>query len=82
MKTITMTETRFGSPDGIAVNSYLEGETYTVPAELADIFTENGWADETDAPAPALSEAERIADGLLLCSITKPCETNPARIHM
>jgi len=50
VKTITMSETRAGSPDGIQVNDYLEGETYTVPEDLADIFTANGWAEETDAP--------------------------------
>jgi hypothetical protein len=49
-KTIEMNETRLGSPNGIEVNEYLEGETYyTVPDVLADIFIENGWATETDA---------------------------------
>ncbi len=39
-----MLKTRQGSPDGIAVNTYISGETVDVPAELARVFIQQRWA--------------------------------------
>ena len=41
---IKMLETRTGSPDGIIVRSYTQGEQYELPDALAAIFIAEGWA--------------------------------------
>ncbi len=41
---IKMLSTRRGSPDGVRVLSYREGETYEVPDELGQVFLGEGWA--------------------------------------
>lgn len=83
-KTITMNENHTGSPDGITVNRYLEGETYTIPAELADIFTLNGWAVETDAPEAASEPAspyEALSDDDLAAAVlAHDPEADPAEV--
>ncbi|EKE68696.1 hypothetical protein [Oceanibaculum indicum] len=46
-KTITMTETKPGSPDGATVNTYEKGVTYEdMPDALADEFLRAKWAVE------------------------------------
>lgn len=55
---IKMLETRTGSPDGIVVRSYTQGEQYQVPDALAKIFIAEGWAKPVvsknpGVPAPA-----------------------------
>jgi hypothetical protein len=46
-KTITMTETKPGSPDGATVKTYEQGVTYEdVPDALADEFLRAKWAVE------------------------------------
>ena len=35
-----------GSPDGIEVRHYEAGKKYDLPAELADVFLAQGWAEE------------------------------------
>ena len=42
--TITMTETRAGSPNGISVMRFETGKTYTTSESLAKSFVENCWA--------------------------------------
>lgn len=41
---IKMLSTRRGSPDGVRVLSYRDGETYEVPDELGQVFLREGWA--------------------------------------
>lgn len=38
MKKVLMTKKEKGSPDGISVRWYEEGEEYDLPVELADVF--------------------------------------------
>lgn len=38
IKTVKMTKSQRGSPDGFTVINYEKGETYDLPAELADVF--------------------------------------------
>lgn len=46
---ITMTSTRFGSPDGHVVNMYNKAETYDIADTLACDFISRGWAREPHA---------------------------------
>lgn len=41
---VRMTASRSGSPDGIRVRRYREGECHELPEALARIFLEQGWA--------------------------------------
>jgi len=41
---IKMLETRMGSPDGVSVLAYTEGEQYEVPDSLGRVFIAEGWA--------------------------------------
>jgi signal peptidase I len=41
---IKMLQTVRGSPNGIDINEYKNGEIYNLPKELADIFIHEGWA--------------------------------------
>lgn len=38
--------TQKGSPDGIQVVEYKEGEVYELPLSLALVFLDHGWAEE------------------------------------
>lgn len=38
-----------GSPDGIQVNEYEAGKKYDLPANLAQVFLDNNWAEEDKA---------------------------------
>ena len=49
---IKMLETRDGSPNGIKVATYTEGETYDVPGELAEIFLESQAAEPANGVTP------------------------------
>jgi len=40
---IKMLETRTGSPDGVSVRTYVKGEQYELPDELARVFVHEGW---------------------------------------
>lgn len=37
-----------GSPDGVTVNEYAEGEVYEVTADLGAVFLAEGFAEVTD----------------------------------
>jgi hypothetical protein len=65
MRRMTMTETEDGSPEGSTVRTYLDGESYDLPDELADAFERNGWAGpEGEAPKAAkASKAPKAASG-------------------
>lgn len=41
-----------GSPDGVTVNQYAEGETYEVPADLGDVLVAEGHAERVQATKP------------------------------
>jgi hypothetical protein len=43
---IRMLRTAKGSPDGIQVNEYRQGEIYEVPGRLAEIFLGENWAEK------------------------------------
>jgi len=43
---IRMLRTAKGSPDGIRVNEYKQGEVYELPRCLVDIFLSENWAEE------------------------------------
>jgi hypothetical protein len=45
---IKITQTVKGSPDGLKVNTYLEGAEYSVPAELGELLVEGGYAVNLD----------------------------------
>lgn len=51
---IAMRSTQRGSPDGINVQSFAEGQTYDVPVDLGDVFVREGWAEAVEAP-PAVA---------------------------
>lgn len=40
---VKVTKTMKGSPDGLTVNEYLEGQTYEMPFDLATVFIREGW---------------------------------------
>src|SRR5579859_7979478 len=64
---IEMLKTELGSRDGRVTERFFEGETYEVPDELADIFIDEGWAEEVDAPEPAPDEENNdVADDVAL----------------
>jgi hypothetical protein len=42
---LKMLETRQGSPDGISVATYEEGQTYDIPKDLAGVFIREDWAE-------------------------------------
>jgi hypothetical protein len=50
---IKITQTVKGSPDGLKVNTYLEGAEYSVPAELGELLVEGGYAVNLDENADA-----------------------------
>jgi len=53
MKTIRMRRFGWGSPDGLRVERFEAGRSYSVPAKLAECFRTAGYADVLgDAPAP------------------------------
>lgn len=61
-KTITMTETRPGSPDGATVKTYEKGVTYeAVPVALADDFIGAKWAVEGTGKKKAAAESPPAA---------------------
>ena len=41
---LKMLQTCLGSPDGRRVVEYLKGESYDLPADLAEAFVAQGWA--------------------------------------
>lgn len=52
-KYIRMLITQRGSPDGVTVNTYAQGEQYAVPDSLAEVFVRENWAEELKiAPPP------------------------------
>lgn len=48
---IKMLETRTGSPDGFALNTYQAGEVYDLPDLLAGYFLRRGWAVRVESLA-------------------------------
>lgn len=51
-KTIKMTETQKGSPNGREVHTYQKGEVYEIEESLAEVFLKNGWAQNFDKQIP------------------------------
>ena len=49
---LKMLKTCLGSPDGRRVVEYVKGESYDLPAELADVFVAQGWARVPGSRAP------------------------------
>jgi len=47
---LKMLQTRSGSPDGVTVNRYERGAVYEVPAALAEVFLDQGWARRAAPP--------------------------------
>jgi len=68
MITITMTETRTGSPNGINVNKYSLGKTYNLPDGLAKVFLDNKWANLY------VEEVEQEVESPMSKAIEKPPE--------
>lgn len=52
MRDMTMLETKDGSPNGAIVKTYVKGETYSLPEDLADAFESEGWAEPAKPDAP------------------------------
>lgn len=59
---LLMKETRRGSPNGVDVNRYLEGEEYDLPETLANVFIGNGWAEEVELETEEDSEEDESED--------------------
>lgn len=65
-KTVTMTKTEKGSPNGVLVREYEKGQTYDLPHELADTFIGmksakpkgRGGKKETPEQGPAVETPE------------------------
>lgn len=45
MKKVTMIVTKKGSQDGVTVQTFENGESYTISDYLADVFIHEGWAE-------------------------------------
>lgn len=45
-----------GSPDGVTVNQYAEGEIYEVSDDLGEVFVNEDLAEETDEDVAASTE--------------------------
>jgi hypothetical protein len=60
---IIMERTQDGSPDGITVLRYHQGEEYDAPDTLAHIFLGEGWAREVvpEPDTPVLEEKDLMA---------------------
>lgn len=59
---VKMLETRSAAPDGATVVRLLEGETYDLPEDLAQVYIDRGRAVAVD-PAPVAEAAEAPPDG-------------------
>lgn len=57
MKRVRMLSTQDGSPDGVTVNRYKEGQTYDVPVPLAEVMLTERWAEEAAKEPPDDTEA-------------------------
>lgn len=67
MRQITMLVSMPGSPDGARVLQYPQGESFEVgtpnmPDDLANVFVENNWAEETAPENKALNPALEYKD--------------------
>ena len=60
-KTYTMLKTVRGSRDGLAVETFVQGETYQLDADLAEQFYHQGAIDETpgDPGRPPPDQGDR-----------------------
>jgi len=60
---VRMLHTQRGSPDGVHVHVYEQGQTYDLPASLAGVFMGLQWAEAVteEQPAPA-TQPEAIAE--------------------
>lgn len=54
---IGMLTTKRGSPDGVQVKTYTEGEPYDVPDDLGAVFVREGWAEPAAEPEPETKNA-------------------------
>lgn len=65
---VRMLQTQRGSPDGVHVHVYEQGQTYDLPESLAVVFLRQQWAEEVmeEQPEPAAThpEADAEADAL------------------
>ena len=73
---VRMLHTQRGSPDGVHVHVYEQGQTYELPSSLAGVFIVEQWAEavmeeqpepatqpEADAAANALPQTRQTAKG-------------------
>jgi hypothetical protein len=61
--TVLMKQTMKGSPDGITVNVYEEGETYSMPESLAKVFLSEKWAAKVRAEETKEGEDLKATSG-------------------
>lgn len=54
---VKMLKTKAGSPDGIEVRTYQEGEVYDLPLSLSDVFIREKWG--------VLAEAGPVEDKMI-----------------
>ena len=59
---VRMTRTERGSPDGTHVNTYLNGQEYEMPPDLAGVFIGLGWA--VAAVLPPIETPKHEADSV------------------
>jgi len=60
---VTMLTDAPGSPDGVTVFDYANGETYEVTDALGEVFIAHGLAEETDEDTTATVEPEVVPGG-------------------
>jgi hypothetical protein len=60
---VKMLETKLGSPDGIQVNEYKKGEEYDLPSSLAQVFLDEGWAEEVKESKKPGPEQNKVDSG-------------------
>jgi hypothetical protein len=58
---IKMLETRLGSPNGVLVLPYTEGEEYELPDSLGRVFLTEGWARAVDGRSKAPRKKDKGA---------------------
>lgn len=61
---VKMLETKKGSPNGIIVNTYHEGEGYDLPPSLGRVFLENGWAESISKIVEVKLDGKKIKEAV------------------
>lgn len=85
MKPIRMLRTQDGSPDGLTVLVYVQGQEYPaagcpLSAFLRDVFLREGWAEECAPADPALTSSQEPAASAIVQPTPEPPRTAPGGV--